>query len=644
MNSSLPLAQAGSAEGSFRFDPARADTAAVRDSVRSPFIPSIGDLQPPRDSTAMHWTRFLRTDARFPGDLLGYSPGIFLRELGEPGQPDQLTIDGLDSRRIAFHLDGQPLTDPVAGTNFLTDMPIEFIDHIEIIRGSRAFLFGGNGTAATVNFVTRQYDTNRPLTKIRFVQGPYEHQLTDGLYAQNIARGLNLMVGFLRHVTDGRYSNARFDFWNIRSRIRYNISDRLNIVVSDFYSRSLTGVNGGILIDSTLTGNLDVFQGTEAIVRADSSNQTHTRRDLSGLVVGKFFPDSSWTTFFRVYFSSMKREFSDPEGAFPATARSYAWNTIGVRAQQNVRVDGLSLLLGAELEQRAVSPPTTFGRTLKNRYAWYGKAELQIMNAVVPSVFARGETLDKAKAFSYGFDAHVSLTPELVIEGGFSRSYRFPTFQETNWPFYITLAGGQPNLVEQHSLTELSASFNSPSATFLVSASNRAVTNALTPRLFQIGSDNTAIEVLPSMKVRSLWGLASLSFWNFIATGTLTFTEIVELSAIKLVNPKFILTGELAYHDILFNGALEARIAARSRFMSKHQGMRFLPAQLAHVENPGKPLNAFSTLDLSGVFRIGDAFINITWENVLNKRYFITPSYPMTDRNVRIGVNWVFLD
>lgn len=641
---SLSFTQAGALESAFFSNPAQTDTMAVRDSIRSPFIPSIGDLQPSRDSTSLHWTHFLQTDALFPGDILGYSPGIFLRELGEPGQPGQLIIDGLDPRRIAFHLDGQPLTDPVSGMNVLTDMPIEFIDHLEIIRGSRAFLFGGNGTGATVNVVTRQYDTNRPVTKIRFVQGPHDHQLTDGLYTQNIARDLNLMVGFLRHVTDGRYSNARFDFWNIRSRIRYNISDRLNIMVNDFYSRSLTGVNGGVLIDSTVAGDLDVFEATEAIVRADSSNQTHTRRDLSGLVAGKFFSDSSWTTYLRIYFSSMEREFSDPEGAFPATARSYSWNQIGARAQQSVRIDGLSLLLGAELEQRAVSPPTTFGRTVKNRYAWFGKAEFEIMNAVVPSVFARGETIDRAKAFSYGFDAHVSVIPGFAIEGGFSRSYRFPTFQETNWPFYIIPAGSQPNLVEQHSLTELRASFNSTSATFSVSASNRAVTNALAHRLLQIGSDDTAIEVLPSMKIRSISGLGSLKFRNFTATGTLTFTEIVELAAIKLVNPKFILTGELAYQDILFNGALEARIAARSRFMSKHQGMRFLPAQLAHVENPGKPLNAFSTFDLYGVFHIGDAFISLTWENLLNKRYFITPSYPMPDRNVRIGVQWIFLD
>src|SRR5207247_250500 len=87
------------------------------DSLREPIypLPYVGSIdrsvsQVITDS-AMNFI-----DYRHAGDLLYLTPGLFVRELGIPGQLDGFTIGGLDSRSIAFMSDGISLTDPLTGT------------------------------------------------------------------------------------------------------------------------------------------------------------------------------------------------------------------------------------------------------------------------------------------------------------------------------------------------------------------------------------------------------------------------------------------------------------------------------------------------------------------------------------------------
>ena len=214
---------------------APADTTAAADSLRTNFLPGMGTIAVDQDTTEWFASRFIWSDARYAGDLFRLTPGIFLRELGTAGQPSEITAEGVGWRGLPVLFDGRPLNDPVTGTFNLYDFPMEFIDRIELWEGPEAFFAAQGGTGLTMNMVARQYNTGRPITKIRFVQGPYEHLLTDALFTQNIVRNLNLTFGVQRQVTDGRFVNTGFDSWNVRTRLRYNLSERLNLALTDLY-------------------------------------------------------------------------------------------------------------------------------------------------------------------------------------------------------------------------------------------------------------------------------------------------------------------------------------------------------------------------------------------------------------------------
>ena len=137
---------------------APADSVLI-DSVRTRFLPGMGQIREEIDTTdVLHQKQFLWSDAKEVGDLLWKLPGFFYRDLGEAGKWGQLNAFGLDGRGIGIFLDGRPMNDPVTGAYNCSDMPLEFIDHAEVLSGSTSMLVSGeDGTA--LNFVSRSCTT-----------------------------------------------------------------------------------------------------------------------------------------------------------------------------------------------------------------------------------------------------------------------------------------------------------------------------------------------------------------------------------------------------------------------------------------------------------------------------------------------------
>ncbi len=104
------------------------------------------------------------------------------------------------------------------------------------------------------------------------------------------------------------------------------------------------------------------------------------------------------------------------------------------------------------------------------------------------------------------------------------------------------------------------------------------------------------------------------------------------------------MSGELSYRNKFFNNALDVKFGVRSHFMSAQRGMTFNPQLTLYREATDTTVNSWHRIDLFAILKIGDAYITLSYENLLSANYFITPVYPMPDRIFRLGVNWVFLD
>jgi hypothetical protein len=124
----------------------------------------------------------------------------------------------------------------------------------------------------------------------------------------------------------------------------------------------------------------------------------------------------------------------------------------------------------------------------------------------------------------------------------------------------------------------------------------------------------------------------------------LTFQEPIEALAADPGLPRMSLFGEVMWSDTLFDGHLTARAGGRIRHLGPASAIRFHPAYgiFSAAEGPRQP--STTCIDLVAVARIGDAFLQITWENITNAQTYRVLTYPLPESGVSIGVNWVFFD
>ncbi len=617
----------------------RPDSVKI-DSVLIRFIPGMGQIKGSVDTmSVLHQKQLLWSDAKYIGDLIWMLPGFFYRDLGEAGKWGQLNAFGLDGRDIGISLDGRPMNDPVNGTYNIYDLPLEFIDHAEILSGSEAIVPSGQAGTA-MNFVSRSYNSFRPMTKIRFVQEPKGTIITDGMFTQNVARGMNLMIGFQREVTMGRYTNADLDAWNVRTRLRYNISNRLNVSLTDFYTKTGNGLNEGV----DRLQSLSLFDETSAVVVNPSSRDNRSRRDVTLSAIGRLLTDSSSTTQASLYYSTIEREFwNSASGIDDSTIASYR----GVRLQQQISLHKLSLMLAGQWERRRTDSTRTLPSVFETEQSLSAQADLRLTDFFVPSISVKFISLDSENSISTGFGVHSKVAKLLTLFATMSWYDRFPTIQERYWNDSTFLRPTYRIKKEQH--TFLQGGFilkKGESFQMNLTAFQRTVKDAIwfSPTTTSTGWTAMTMTNVPDVAALGLNGSILWRWHNIEAFGVMTLTRTQQADTLKTLIPDVIFAGEISYHDWIFSDKLDAKLGVRSRFFNRHQGMAFDPQTISYFENKADLIGRSTTIDLFAIVKIGDAHVSISWENILNAQYLQSPIYPMPGRQVRFGFHWVFVD
>jgi iron complex outermembrane receptor protein len=88
-------------------------------------------------------------------ELLSYIGGVDLRQRGPSGVQADVSIDGSTFDQVLVLINGVKVSDPQTGHNMMNiPLPISAIDHIEVLRGSAARIYGVNALAGAINIVT----------------------------------------------------------------------------------------------------------------------------------------------------------------------------------------------------------------------------------------------------------------------------------------------------------------------------------------------------------------------------------------------------------------------------------------------------------------------------------------------------------
>jgi len=588
------------------------------------------------------------TGHRYLGDVLETAPGTILLNQGSEGQYNQLTMRGQDWRSVSITMNGRPLNDPASGIYNLFYFSSEYADRIEVISGPRAFLYGLSGTGAAVNLATKNYSSNKPFTKIDYEEGGYGYSLADGTYSQNIGRRLNLTLGFQSQNTDGRYPNSFHQAWNVRGKLRYNLTPQLAVLLSEYYTNTTTDLNGGV--DIARTGEEDVFVPLRATLKNPDSYEKVNRHDLDASLVGTLFGDSASVSMLTVYYSNSLREYRDeenrqtPNGIVVSSDHTSSWS--GVRFTQDIDTRFFRLSLGASSELRQIEGSPNLGRRRDVVSGIWGKNDFLLGDFLTVSGFGRYDHYLGTGYAGGGADARLDLFRDFTLFGGFSFARRVPNYLELYWADSTFTRSGEIR-TEGHRVFEAGmemrpGSGNSIRLTFF----NRAVDN---PILLLPGPETS---VFPGANIVngeriSTYGIeAGLTYrvWYLLFEGCATYLIQHQGESMLSRFPKLSARGGAYFRANLLEEKLELKTGFRGRYSSAFSGDVFNPEAIAYVTNAGPFVGMSSSVDFLLIAHIGDAYVHFAWENFASVKYFGTPYYPALDRVIRFGIKWEFLN
>lgn len=97
-----------------------------------------------------------RSGASAVADLLSRTPGVQIYRTGGPGATTNLLLRGADSRFTAVYIDGVRIDSQSTGGATWEAIPLSQIDHIEILRGPAAAIYGSDAVSGVIQLFTRK--------------------------------------------------------------------------------------------------------------------------------------------------------------------------------------------------------------------------------------------------------------------------------------------------------------------------------------------------------------------------------------------------------------------------------------------------------------------------------------------------------
>ncbi len=120
---------------------------------------------------------FRSYDAQNAGEALSHQTSIETLPVGRLGSLLTARVRGANSAQTLVLLDGRPVEGFSLGVADLSEIPIEQIDHIEVVRGGSSALYGPNAMGGVINVITKRAQYHGlPISHVGYEGGSYGRQ------------------------------------------------------------------------------------------------------------------------------------------------------------------------------------------------------------------------------------------------------------------------------------------------------------------------------------------------------------------------------------------------------------------------------------------------------------------------------------
>ncbi|MBX2975529.1 MAG: hypothetical protein KF721_05305 [Ignavibacteriaceae bacterium] len=616
------------------------DSTTITKSTRRDTIVSVSRIPFDNYSEFTNKGEINFSDYRYSGNIFSKHPFSFLRDMGFAGNPSELYLYGRGFDDISFLSTSGLLNDRNSNSFDSHLLQSELIDSIEFVPLPRGFLYGGWNSVA-VNFINKEVISRTPKTRIRYYEGSFGEAMIDGQAFLMPYKKLNLFFDVTNQISGERFRNTSFGMWTATAGAYYYANDKLTLFADYYYHKGNVSLNGGIDYAKILSNPSAPSSLLYDEIGAPVIFETQYNRKTSHKFTAGFRTDIIDRNLFelKILTSNTLDEFRNNENDFSNRIyNDYKNRFNGISVTNKYDHDYFSLNVNGGFEVVNIASEYNRLNTIETEYSDYslsGVASLKLADtAIIPSVFGRILNRNGDNLFGAGADLRVQINKLFRFYAGLSIIDKKP--------YSNTYFRGDYKITNSETGIEFeSENITIKSALFASLFDEKKI-------LFGSTIDTGRTYIYSYMFLKNQIGI-SLSTIYRISKFSLNFKFNQTLS--KLGEKYFSLLplqiqAGVYYTDRLFDDNLLLNAGLNFSLIGKqvmHKYMIERPGVLYEFDANPIPINY--TLDFIVQGEIQEsAIVYFTMENLLDRKYFITPYYPMPLRGFRFGIAWNFLN
>lgn len=378
------------------------------------------------DVTVIGPDEIARAGAQSLAELLQRQPGVQIVANGGPGSTTGVFLRGANAGQTLVLVDGLRVSSSSAGTTPFEAIPLDQIDHIEILRGPAASLYGSDAIGGVIQVFTRSggsaislnasagygtYQTSQFAAGASGASGPWRFSAQGGY---NQSSGFNAIW----NPDNFSYNPDRDGYQNgsASGTLAYNFAPEQQLSLQAFYSRMNAQFDGGPGFDDRTITTLQSYA-------AASRNRLATFWK-SILEAGVSVDDSDTQTAFG-------------PSRFRTTQQQYTW-------QNDFTLPMGALSVALTRREERLDTDAGFPVTARDTNAIVGVYQLQAGSSSLQANLRRDDSTQYGGQNSGSFAYAYTIAPGLRASASYGTGFRAPTFNDLYYPGF-----SNPNLVPE---------------------------------------------------------------------------------------------------------------------------------------------------------------------------------------------------
>lgn len=403
-------------------------------------------------------------------------PGVTVKTAGAGNPTDSISMQGFDSDYVKILIDGIAVSGDIGGSTAVFQIPVEDIDHIEVVQGVSSALYGSDAMGGVINIITKKQKQEFEGVKIH---GSLNEEFSYSIYKD------------LRNYTAGNLSAAGENFsggitgsFDYAPGVKKSEYYALSGGYVDYYEtakKSLTFLRGNVDYKNDL-GSIGLY-GTfangkqlsnyTAVGFSTGSTMEYDTKRIEGGIKGEYNYDSNLSF---SGFSSVKKFILNTDYDVKAGDDSKLTDTDSdffdfeseIRSSWKMN-DSNNFLFGLNGNLETINGDSFEEREKQFLLSFFSQDTIKI-----------GERFSLVPGFRFDFspkmenaDASFMLTPKLslrfdatdstILRFSYGMGYKTPTLKQKYWAFRHSYSSGEGNFWlygDPNLKSEKSQSFN----------------------------------------------------------------------------------------------------------------------------------------------------------------------------------------